>query len=325
MPVTTTTIGFERATSPFRRELLAHCYRMLGSVHDAEDLVQETMVRAWRAYDRYDPARASLRTWLYRIATNACLNALQSRARRPLPTGLVAASDDPDGPFVPGFEVPWLQPLPDALLRSERNDPAAVAAAHEGVRLAFVAAIQLLPARQRAVLILRDVLDFPASETAEALETTVAAVNSALQRARATMARENTEGRSVGDGPVSESERAMIERYVAAFEAADVAALGRLLAADAVLEMPPMLNWFRGRDDYAAFIARVFRMRGRSWRMLLTEANGQPAVGAYALDESGRFAAHTLQVFTVAHDEITHAVVFQDVALFDLFELPRVL
>lgn len=169
-------MGFE----PFRRELVVHCYRMLGSLHDAEDLAQETLLRAWKARERYDEGRASVRTWLYRIATNVCLTALEGRARRPLPSGLGAASTDPDVPLVPDFEVPWLQPLPARYT----GDPQARA----GVRLAFVAAVQLLPPRQRAVLVLRDVLQFSAAEVATQLDTSAAAVNSSLQRARAALA-----------------------------------------------------------------------------------------------------------------------------------------
>jgi RNA polymerase sigma-70 factor, ECF subfamily len=173
---------FEQRTGPYRRELLAHCYRMLGSVHDAEDLLQETLLRAWRAFDQYDEQRASLRTWLYRTATNTCLTALEKRTRRPLPTGLVGPSEDPTAPMVRGQEVTWLQPLPDSKLGS---DPAELLAFRGSLRLAVVAAMQLLPARQRAVLILREVLAWPATEVAEALGTTTAAVNSALQRAKA--------------------------------------------------------------------------------------------------------------------------------------------
>ena len=179
---------FDAAAAPFRHELVVHCYRMLGSVEDAEDVAQETLIRAWKARDRYDAERASLRTWLYRIATNACLTALESRPRRPLPSGLGAASDDPDTPLVPDFEVPWLQPLPETYLRRDHADPLARAAERDGVRLALVAAMQFLPPRQRAVLVLRDVLQFSAAEVAEQLETSTAAVNSALQRARAAIA-----------------------------------------------------------------------------------------------------------------------------------------
>ncbi|HZM53946.1 MAG TPA: RNA polymerase subunit sigma-70 [Acidimicrobiales bacterium] len=179
---------FAAAAEPYRRELLVHCYQMLGSVHEAQDLVQETMVRAWRAYEHYDPDLASIRTWLHRIATNACLNALESRARRPLPSGVGQPFDDPDAAFVPGFEVPWLQPIPDRLLGSTPEDPAVLAAERSGLRLALVAALQLLPAKQRAALILRDVLGFSASEVAATLDVSTAAVTSALQRARSTFA-----------------------------------------------------------------------------------------------------------------------------------------
>jgi RNA polymerase sigma-70 factor (ECF subfamily) len=179
--MTATIEDFEQQTNPFRRELLAHCYQMLGSVHDAEDLLQDTLLRAWRAFDRYDEERASLRTWLYRIATNTCLTALEKRTRRPLPTGLIGPTEDLLAPMVHGQEVVWLQPFPDAKL-----DPADLVAFRGSLRLAVVAAMQLLPARQRAVLILRDVLDWRASDVAEALDTTTASVNSALQRARAT-------------------------------------------------------------------------------------------------------------------------------------------
>src|SRR6478735_5575449 len=179
-----TTEDFGLRFDPHRRELLAHCYRMLGSVHDAEDLVQETMLRAWRARDQYDERRASVRTWLYRIATNACLTALQDKRRRPLPSGLGGPSDDPTEPLVPGREVGWLQPFPDALL-ADHDDPAAVLAARGSMRLALIAALQFLPARQRAVVILRDVLDYSAAESAVILDTAPTAVNSSLQRARA--------------------------------------------------------------------------------------------------------------------------------------------
>src|SRR5258708_18283533 len=171
----------------FRGELLAHCYRMLGSADEAEDLVQETFLRAWRSYDGFE-GRSSVRTWLYRIATNACLTAIERRGRRPLPSGLGAAAGDPDGPLVAGAEVPWLQPFPDALLAGGREDPAAVAVSRAGIRLAFVAALQYLSARQRAVLILRDVLEWPAAEVANLLGTTTTAVNSGLRRARAQLA-----------------------------------------------------------------------------------------------------------------------------------------
>jgi RNA polymerase sigma-70 factor (ECF subfamily) len=275
-------------------------------VHDAEDLVQDTMLRAWRAYDSYDPARASIRTWLYRIATNVCLTALAGRARRPMPSGLGAPTYDPQDPFAPGFEVPWIQPIPDSFVDTGAS-----------VRLALVAALQLLPPRQRAVLVLRDVLDWPAAEVAETLDMTPAAVNSALQRARARLAEANPDEDAISEPAEA---RAVVDAYVAAFEAADLAALKRLLTEDAVLEMPPYLNWFTGADDYVRFIARAFAMRGTDWRMLPVAANGQPAVVAYA---SGKL--HTLQIFTVTPKGVAHTVVFQDPVIFALFQLPETL
>ncbi|MBM0236696.1 sigma-70 family RNA polymerase sigma factor [Micromonospora sp. ATA32] len=301
--MTVSSQDFDRRTEPYRRELVAHCYRMLGSVHEAEDLVQETLLRAWRAFDRYDEERASVRTWLHRIATNVCLTALRSRARRPLPSGFVAASTDPEAPMVVG-EVPWLQPVPDALL-----DPATVVAARGSLRLALVAAMQLLPARQRAILILRDVLDWSAAEVAETLGTTPAAVNSGLQRARARLGAVAVHEDQVAE-PNDRARRAVVDRYVAAFERADVAALTRLLTDDAVLEMPPVLNWYVGREAYGRFIARVFAMRGTDWRMAPTSANGQPAVLAYVRDGEV-YVPHTVQVFDVTGRGIGRTVVFQ--------------
>jgi RNA polymerase sigma-70 factor, ECF subfamily len=315
---------FARQADPYRRELLAHCYRMLGSVHEAEDLVQETLLRAWRAYDRFDEQRASLRTWLHRIATNACLTALDKQTRRPLPSGIGAPGGDPEQPLVPGHEVPWLQPFPDAMLRTDPNDPATVLASRGSMRLAFVAAMQLLPPRQRAVLILRDVLDWPAAEVAEALDTTPAAVNSALQRARARLA-EAAVGEDEVDEPTDRRDRALVDRYVTAFENADLAALERLLTADVILEMPPYLNWYAGRSDYVRFIARCFALRGAGWRMIPTGANGQPAVAAYVPGEDGDHHLHTLQVFTVTGSGIVRTTVFQDSEVFAVFRLPATL
>ena len=297
---------------PYRGELVAYCYRMLGSFHEAEDLAQETMLRAWKARDRYDRTRASVRTWLYRIAANACLSALQGRARRPLPSGLGAPSDDPAAPLTPAFDIPWLQPFPDA-----RFDPGGRA----DLRLALVAAMQVLPPRQRAVLVLREVLEFSAAEVAGQLGTTVAAVNSALQRARAALA-------GVGDaGEITEpddpGERAVIDRYVRAFEAADVPALVRLLADEAVLEMPPVPLWYRGRRDYGRFMRRVFEMRGTGWGVRRLSANGQPAFAAYAPEPGGGHRRHSLQVFTVTGGRVTSNVVFADPAVFEAFALPE--
>ena len=297
---------------PYRGELVAYCYRMLGSFHEAEDLAQETMLRAWKARDRYDRARASVRTWLYRIAANTCLSALEGRARRPLPSGLGAPSDDPGAPLTPAFDIPWLQPFPDA-----RFDVGMRA----DLRLALVAAMQVLPPRQRAVLVLREVLEFSAAEVAGQLGTTVAAVNSALQRARAALA----DVRDAGEvtEPDDPGARAVIERYVRAFEAADVPALVRLLADEAVLEMPPVPLWYRGRRDYGRFMRRVFEMRGTGWGVRRLSANGQPAFAAYAPEPGGGHRLHTLQVFTVAGGRVTSNVVFADPAVFEAFGLPE--
>jgi RNA polymerase sigma-70 factor (ECF subfamily) len=297
---------------PFRGELAAYCYRMLGSSHEAEDLVQETMLRAWQARERYDPARASVRTWLYRIATNACLTALDGRARRPLPSGLGAASDDTGAPLVPALDIPWLQPFPDA-----RFDVGVRA----DMRLALVAAMQVLPPRQRAVLVLREVLQFSAAEVATQLSTTVASVNSALQRARVALA-------DVGDiGAVAEPDdpevRAAIQRYVLAFEAADVDGLVQLVTDDVVMEMPPVPLWFVGRTDYGQFLRRVFDMNGTGWKMRQLTANGQPALAAYVPEQAGGYRLHTLQVFTVTGGLVACNVVFTDPAVHALFDLPK--
>ncbi len=291
---------------------MAYCYRMLGSFHDAEDLAQETMLRAWKARDRYDPARASVRTWLYRIATNACYSALAGRARRPLPSGLGAPSDDTGAPLTPAFDIPWLQPFPDA-----RFDVGVRA----DLRLALVAAMQVLPPRQRAVLVLREVLEFSAAEVAAQLRTSVAAVNSALQRARAALAEMGTAG-TVSE-PDDPGVRAVIERYVRAFEAADVPALVGLLTDDAVLEMPPVPLWYRGSRDYGLFIRRVFDTRGTGWIMRQLTANGQPALAAYAPERGGGHLLHTLQVFTVSGSRVARNVTFADPQVCASFGLPQ--
>jgi len=310
---------FERSAERMRRELLAHCYQMLGSVHDAEDLVQETMLRAWRARDQYDPDRASLRTWLYKIATNACLTALAGRSRRPLPSGLGTAWDDAEAPLADGHEVPWLQPFPDALLGS---DPAAALLSSGRLRLALIAAMQLLPPRQRAILILREALSLPAAEVADVLDTSPAAVNSGLQRARATLASVAVDEQQLGQ-PADAASRRLIDQYVAAFQRADIAGLKRLLADEVILEMPPFRNWYRGSADYARFISRVFALRGTDWRMRPAAANGQPAVAAYARSPDGGYGLHTLWVFATSGGYIDRNVVFSDQVVFDLFGLDR--
>jgi RNA polymerase sigma-70 factor (ECF subfamily) len=248
---------------------------------------------------------------LYRIAANVCLTALEGRARRPLPSGLGAPGDDPGAPLTPAFDIPWLQPFPDARYDTEMR---------ADMRLALVAAMQLLPPRQRAVLVLREVLEFSATEVAVQLGTTVTAVNSALQRARAALA-------DAGDaGEVTEPDdpgvRAVIGRYVRAFEAADVPALVRLLTDEAVLEMPPVPLWYRGSRDYGLFMRRVFETRGTGWGIRHLTANGQPALAAYAPEPGGGHRLHTLQVFTVTGGRVARNVVFADPRVFEAFDLP---
>ncbi|HVX46133.1 MAG TPA: sigma-70 family RNA polymerase sigma factor [Mycobacteriales bacterium] len=303
---------FTARVEPHRRELLAHCYRMLGSIQDAEDLVQETLLRAWRARDRYDEAAASLRTWLYTIATNACLTALQGRARRPLPSGLGGPGDDPWTPLVPAFDIPWLQPFP--------VDPDARLQQRGTLRLALIAAMQQLPPRQRAVLILRDVLAFSAAETAQVLQTSPASVNSALQRARAGLG--GTVETEVSE-PADATVRQVVDRYLQAFEAADVGGLVALLTEDVVMEMPPVPLWLRGRADYGRFMTRVFAMRGTDWRMRPLLANQQPAAAAYCRD-GNEYRLHTLQVYTVTEAGLAATVAFQDPAVFAAFGLESV-
>jgi RNA polymerase sigma-70 factor, ECF subfamily len=313
---------FARLADPFRRELLVHCYRMLGSVDDAEDAVQETYLRAWRSYERFE-GRSSLRQWLYRIATNSCLRAFEQGHRRPLPSGLGGPSEDVAAPLVTaGSEVRWLQPIPGTLLGTEPVDPAAVVVSRGSVRLAFVAALQHLPARQRAVLILRDVLAWRAGEVAEMLGTTTVAVNSALQRARAQLAQVAPVEEETVE-PAEPDRRALLDRYVAAFETADSAILEQLLREDVELEMPPLATWFAGRHAVGRFLsAHVFSGPG-DLRMVPTTANGQPAAAAYRRGRDGVYRAHAVHVLSVTSTGIRRIVVFLDRGLFAIFGLPR--
>ena len=301
---------FVRQADPYRRELLAHCYRMLGSVYDAEDLVQETYVRAWRSYDNFE-GRSSMRTWLHRIATNACLNALESRSRRPLPIGLGAPSSDPADNLVEQREVPWLEPMPDALLQS---DPAAVVANREGIRLAVIAAMQFLPPRQRAVLILRDVLQWPAAEVGEMLDMTTASVNSALQRARAQLQEATVTADEVAE-PAEADRRELLDRFVAAFEAYDVAALVEIFTKDAVWEMPPFTGWYQGAEDIARLIGTRCPAQGPGdMKLVPTMANGQYAYGLYMRD-GDTYRPFNLPVLTLTPDGVSHVSCFFDTRL----------
>ena len=315
---------FTSVAAQFRGELLAYCYRMLGSIDEAEDLVQETYLRAWRSFGGFE-GRASVRTWLYRIATNACLTALERRARRPLPAGLGAPDEDPAAPLMAGPEVPWLQPFPGA--PAGPGDPAAAVVAREGIRLAFVAALQYLSARQRAVLIMRDVLDWPAAEAADLLGMTTTAVNSALRRARDQIAAALPAGSDAADvtglaEPADPARRALLDRYAAAVENADPSALAGLLREDIELEMPPPLTWFAGRDTVLRFVAATLLPGPGLLRLVPVTANGQPAFAVYEREPDGAFRAHAIQVLTVTDTGIARIVAFADPSLFAPFGLP---
>jgi RNA polymerase sigma-70 factor, ECF subfamily len=294
---------FVSSAEPFRRELLAHCYRMLGSTDEAEDAVQETYLRAWRSYDTFE-GRSSLRSWLYRIATNACLTALDQRGRRALPSGLGGPAEDPDVPPSPAEPgIAWLEPIPDALVTPESEDPGELVAAREWLRLALIASLQYLPPKQRAVLLLREVLGFPAAEVAGMLDTSTAAVKSTLQRARARLD-------EVGPAPeriVEPTEPRALEllgQYIAGFEKADTTALEKALRADAAIEMIGTRTWFSGRVTCLRYLAQVIGSEG-DWRMTPTGANGQPAAIGYY-----RGSAFGLGVLTVTPAGIARITVF---------------
>ena len=310
---------FPRLADPYRRELFAHCYRMVGSVHDAEDLVQETYLRAWRAYHGFE-GRSSLRTWLYRIATNVCLTSLDAGHRRPLPTGLGAPGSVAGDPLVRSDEVLWLEPIPDAMVA----DPADQATARETIRLAFVAALQHLPPRQRAVLLLRDVLAWSSREVAEALDLSTAAVNSVLQRARAQMEKAQLSVDGL-HAPVPEEHAELLEKYVTAFWEKDIDAIVALLKEDAVWEMPPYVGWYPGAENIGRLIDTQCPGGTHEMPMLPTSANGQPAFGLYMRRPDGSFAPFHLQVLTITDGRVSHVAAFFDAALFETFGLPTVL
>ena len=304
-----------------RRELTAYCYRMLGAPFEAEDAVQETLIRAWRAFDRFE-GRAALRSWLYRIATNVCLDMLKGRERRARPMDLGPAQAPIEANLHTLPETTWIQPIPDGLVQSE-GDPAEVAVARETIRLAFVAALQHLPPRQRAVLILCEVLRWKATEVAELLETSVASVNSALQRARATL----EAGKVSASDPLpalDEADRALLTRYVEAFEQYDIDALTALIQEDATQSMPPFDMWLSGRDD----ILRWWFGPGigcRGSRVIPTvSANGSPAFGQYKPSETGDgHEPWALQVLELADGRVVEFMFFLDTdTLFPLFGLP---
>jgi len=298
-------MNLEEEFAQYRGELVAHCYRMLGSLHDAEDAVQETYLRAWRGHADFEH-RSSVRTWLYRIATNVCLNLLQHSSRRVVPSALGAPGNDPDELHGQALEVPWLEPFP--------TDPAMIVEERDSLRLALIAALQLLSPRQRAVLILRDVLHWRAAEVASLLETSTAAVNSLLQRARTQLAEEGVTESDV-TYPLTDEQRQLIERYTKAFEHADIDDLVSTLTKDAAWEMPPNPLWFVGRTTIHRFLED--KVVGRRSAIPI-EANGQPAIAVY----NGDGTPHSLHVLTVTPQGISRAVVFLDVAVFGPFALP---
>jgi len=289
--------AFRELLEPHRRELHAHCYRMLGSVHDADDALQDASLRAWRGLSRFE-GRSSLRSWLYTIATNTCLTHIERRPQRTLPVEYGPATDPHLGPGEPLIESVWIEPYPDAALEVEQR---------EGVELAFIVALQNLPATQRAVLILREVLGYSAKETAATLETTVASVNSALQRARATVEERLPERsqqetlRALGDEQLSE----LVDSYVDAWERGDVKAVVELLAEDATFAMPPLASWFGPRDEVKDFLERYPLNGSWTWRAIKTTANGQPAIGYYV-----NGVPFSLNVLTIRGDRISHVVAF---------------
>ena len=311
----------DRALEGHRRELTAYCYRMLASPFEAEDAVQETMLRAWRSYDRFE-GRAALRSWLYRIATNVCLDMLNGRERRARPMDLGPAREPVEANLNALPEVTWIEPVPDAMLAPADGDPAEVAIARESIRLAFVAALQHLPARQRAVLILREVLRWKAAEVAELLETSVASVNSALQRARSTLEASHLSTTDSAQ-PLADVDRELLARYVKAFEAYDIDALTSLIQEDATQSMPPFDLWLRGRDDiFAWWFGPGIGCRG-SRVIPTTAANGSPAFGQYKPSLDGGYEPWALQVLELSEGRIVEFTFFLDThSLFPLFGLP---
>jgi RNA polymerase sigma-70 factor (ECF subfamily) len=308
----------------YRVELTGYCYRMLGSGFDAEDAVQDTMVRAWRSIDKFE-GRSSLRSWLYRIATNVCLTMLEGRGRRARPMDFGSAgTPEPSSLGEPQGEATWLQPVPDAMVVPTGGDPADVAVARESIRLAFVAALQHLPARQRGVLILREVLQWSAAETAELLGTSVASVNSALQRARATLAERDL---TTSEGPqvVGADQQSLLDRYSQAFERYDIEAMVVLLHEDVVLSMPPYALWLQGPVHVATWWVGP-GAECRDSRLLPITANGMPGFGQYRPRAGGGHEAWALQVLELSGDRIVGLNSFLDTSvLFPQFGLPLTL
>ncbi len=324
MQTDATSHDIEGQLEQYRPELTAYCYRMLGSAFEADDAVQDTMVRAWRASDSFE-GRSSLRSWLYRIATNVCLDSLNGRNRRarPMDLGPASLADTTLAPPLP--EVTWLGPIPDGRVVTSGSDPAEVADTRASIRLAFVAALQHLPPRQRAVLILREVLRWKATEVAELLDTSVASVNSALQRARATLT-ENDVTESDAEAPMDEAQQALLARYVDAFQRYDIESLTALIAEDAIQSMPPIAMWLSGREEIFSFWLTTGAACRGSKVIPTVSANGSPAFGPYKPSgPNGEHEPWALQVLEISDGRIVEMSFFLDVErVFPLFGLPLV-
>jgi RNA polymerase sigma-70 factor, ECF subfamily len=327
---------FSQLTEPYRRELQVHCYRILGSVHEAEDLVQETFLRAWKRLATYE-GRASFRAWLYKIATNACLDFLdQRRSRRLLPFSVGPASEPNASILPPTAEINWLEPFPDDwFVDSSAVNPETRYTDAETISLAFLTALQILPSRQRAVLILRDILDFSARETAEVLEITVSSANSALHRARATLTQRYHGRKPEGLTPRSTDEKTqwLLDHFVQAWQTADVEGLVALLKQDAILTMPPSPSWYRGLESIRVFItATVFADGGmfggaaaHRWRLVPTHANGCPAFAIYQLKAGNEYQAFGIHVLECEGEKLNRLISFIDPSLPSRFGLPSTL
>ncbi|MFD8255205.1 sigma-70 family RNA polymerase sigma factor [Streptomyces werraensis] len=319
----TATTDLDATLEQYRVELTGYCYRMLGSSFEAEDAVQDTMIRAWRNIDKFE-GRSSLRSWLYRIATNVCLDMLSAGNKRARPMDLTESTPLAQAALSPRPDHTWLEPMPDDRVLPTPADPAEAAVAKESVRLAFMAALQRLPAKQRAVLILREVLAWKASEVAELLGTSVASVNSALQRARATLAerREHGADAAVAD-PLDEDQKKLLDRYVAAFEGYDMSALTALLHEDAIMTMPPFDLWLTGTDDITGFMTTMGAACANS-RLVPVEVNGLPGFAQYKPDpENGGYTPWAVQALEISDGRITGFHCFLDTQRwFPLFGLP---
>jgi RNA polymerase sigma-70 factor (ECF subfamily) len=329
--------AFERLAEPLRREMKVHCYRMLGSLHEAEDAVQETYLRAWRSFSSFEAngtdERESFRAWLYKIATNACLNALEGRKhqQRYLPDQLGPASL-PKLQGGPALDVPWLEPYPDVGLFSgsilegfadARPNPEARYTVRESVQLAFVAAIQQLPPRQRAALMLCDVLGWASAEAASLLGSSTASINSALQRARESLSNRYSDRRPPLESRPTPAQQKLLSRYLQAWEGHDVDGFVAVLKADATAVMPPWLQWFTGRENIGTFFAAAWKTCG-GLHLVPASANGQPAFAVYEFSAADkRWNAHSIHVLTLEHDAISAVTLFLDSRLFHDFELPQ--